>query len=81
MSASWKLTKKGGCSKIKRMFYHYYDTISNLLHIPNKSFYDSCESASSLYPGYRDNWRCYCKRMILKDYYNIILNEYNSFLE
>ena len=75
------MTKKGGCSKIKKMFCYCYDTTLTMLHIPNDNFCDNCESILILRPECRDEWKCYCKRMSSNEYYEIVLNEYTNFKE
>ena len=45
VSAGWKLTKKGGCSKTKKCFCHCCGEKSDDLHVPNESTCDYCNDA------------------------------------
>ena len=80
ISISWKLTKKGGCSKAKRMCCYCRDTTSSMFHVPNEICCASYDHVLPLLPEYRENCRCFCKMMTSKDCHNVVLNKCNSFL-
>ena len=50
MSAGWKLTKKGGCYKTKKIFCYYCDKKSDYLHIPNENICDHCNYLLNHHP-------------------------------
>ena len=50
MSTGWKLTKKCGCSKTKKIFCYCFDKKSDDLHVPNENVCDHCNDALNHYP-------------------------------
>jgi len=79
MSAAWKLTKKGGCSKVAKFFCHCCDATSATLHIPNNEICTKCEEVCIKYPEKRNDWLCYCKELISSELLNNISSEYDNF--
>ena len=79
MSAGWKLTKKGGCSKIKKFFCPCCDTTSSALHMPNSETCSNCEEVLAMFPEKRDKWICFCKKIMSKDSLDIATQEHDNF--
>ena len=75
MSAAWKLTKRGGCSKIKKFFCHCCNCVSDSLHIPNENSSAECIEIFDLHPEHSSNWTCYYKKIMSTDIKEIISRE------
>ena len=75
MSASWKLTKKGGGSKNKRMFCHCCDTCSENMHTPNDIMCDSFTELKSNDPEHENKLSFYCKEMMAEKHRKVTQDE------
>ena len=76
MSATWKMTGKGGTAKVKTFFCHCCGLTSDQIHYNNEKNCDFCSEFVENSPLWRDNWKCYHQQIINSEYKEKLESEY-----
>ena len=80
MSATWKMTGKGGTAKVKEFFCHCCDTTSDEIAHHNSRYCEFCTDFLEETDKWTDNWKCYHKEIMTSSYYDELSKEYEEMM-
>ena len=80
MSATWKMTGKGGTAKVKEFFCHCCDTTSDEIAHHNEKNCEFCTDFMENNNKWRTSWKCYHKQFMNSTYREDLQKEYEEMM-